>query len=456
MLGRLLYRNFLLVYRVSQWTRDRFTPAGALILGGAVGAGIFGIDTRQTLAFQVFSITASLLLLAMLSVFTFRGNFRIRRKLPDFGTVGEPVNYKILVENTGRQRQRELLLIDVLESHLPAYSEFKTTMDPDDRKRNWYDRKIGYPRLMGIIQKKRGGSISPVAMDDLPPDQEVEFNACLFPVRRGYIHFTRSRVARPDPLGIYRAIKSKINTDSLLILPKRYRVPVINLTGTRKYQKGGLSMAGSVGDSREFISLRDYRPGDPLRDIHWRSYAKLGHPVVKEFHDEFYVRQGLLLDTFIEDNSESIFEEAVSVAASLTVSLNTQDALLDLMFIGAEAYRFTAGRGLGKTENMLEILACVTPCRDRSFSSLETMLSGYLTDTSGLICVLQNWDNKRRNLIRFIRSRKIPVLVFQIAEDGKPGLDVSPADIDPDCFITLKAGQIQDQLDHIKIPDEIK
>lgn len=456
MIRRLLYRNFLFVYRVSQWTKDRFTPAGALILGGMVGAGIFGVDTRQSLAFQVFSITASILLLAMLSVFTFRGYFRIRRKLPDFGTVGEPLNYRILVENTGRKRQRDLLLIDELESPLPAYSEFKSTRDPDDDKRNWYDRKIGYPRLMGIIQKKRGGSILPITMDELPPERECEFNARLFPVRRGYLHFIRSRVARPDPLGIYRAIKDKRNTDSLLILPRRYRMPVINLTGTRRYQIGGLSMAGSVGDSREFISLRDYRPGDPLRDIHWRSYAKRGHPVVKEFHDEFYVRQGLLLDTFIENKSESLFEEAVSVAASLTVSLNTQDALLDLMLVGAEAYRFTSGRGLGKTENMLEILACVVPCKERSFASLETMLSRHLTDTSGLICVLLNWDDKRRNLIRSIRSRKIPILVFLITENGEPGLDVSPSDIDPNYFITLNTGQIQDQLNHIQIPDEIK
>lgn len=455
MLGRLLYRNFLFVYRVSRWTRDRFTPAGSLILGGAIGSGIFGVDTRQSLAFQVFSITTSLLLLAMLSVFSFRGKFRIRRKLPDFGTVGEPVNYKLYVENHSGRWQHDLLLIDELDSPLPAFNEFKFASDPEDIKRNWYDRKIGYPRLMGIIQKKRGGSILPVVIDDLPP-HELEFNARLFPVRRGYLHFQRTRITRPDPLGIYRAIKDSTNTDSLLVLPRRYRMPAINLTGTRKYQKGGLSMAGSVGDSREFMSLRDYRPGDPLKDIHWRSYAKRGHPVVKEFHDEFYVRQGLLLDTFIENRSEDYFEEAVSIAASLTISLNTQDSLLDLMFVGAEAYRFTTGRGLGKTENMLEILACVSPCLNHSFSSLETMLTRHLADISGLICVMLSWDDKRRDLIKYIRSQNIPLLVFLISDINHEQWDALSVDINPDCFVILRPGQIQEQLDQMRLPGEIK
>ena len=44
--------------------------------------------------------------------------------------------------------------------------------------------------------------------------------------------------------------------------------------------------------------MRDYRPGDPLRRIHWKSWAKTGRPVVKEYQDEFFVRHGLILDTF--------------------------------------------------------------------------------------------------------------------------------------------------------------
>jgi uncharacterized protein (DUF58 family) len=55
-----------------------------------------------------------------------------------------------------------------------------------------------------------------------------------------------------------------------------------------KYQQGGVALASNVGQSDEFVALRDYRQGDPLRHIHWRSWARAGKPVVKEFEDEFF------------------------------------------------------------------------------------------------------------------------------------------------------------------------
>src|SRR5206468_1409519 len=70
---------------------------------------------------------------------------------------------------------------------------------------------------------------------------------------------------------------------ALVVLPKRYAVPDLALPGVRKYQRGGVALAGAVGDSEEFVSLRDYRPGDPLRRVHWRSAARVGRPVVKEY-----------------------------------------------------------------------------------------------------------------------------------------------------------------------------
>ncbi|MCK7478688.1 MAG: DUF58 domain-containing protein [Candidatus Moduliflexus flocculans] len=88
------------------------------------------------------------------------------------------------------------------------------------------------------------------------------------------------------------------------------------------------------------MSLRDYRQGDPLRHIHWRSWAKTGKPIVREFEDEFFVRHALVLDTFTDHPQSAVFEEAVAVAASFACTLNTQDSLLDLMFCGSRGLLF--------------------------------------------------------------------------------------------------------------------
>ena len=43
-----LLRAFVRVYRFSQWTRRRFTPAGLAVLYVLLAATVFGVDTRRT------------------------------------------------------------------------------------------------------------------------------------------------------------------------------------------------------------------------------------------------------------------------------------------------------------------------------------------------------------------------------------------------------------------------
>src|SRR5262249_36500687 len=211
------------------------------------------------------------------------------------------------------------------------------------------------------------------------PQEEVEVRLELTPLRRGALRFTGLRLARPDPLGLFRAFFKVPLPPATLLLPRRYSIPPMSFPGTLKYQDGGVAPASNVGQSEEFVALRDYRHGDPLRHIHWRSWAKAGKPVVKEFEDEFFVRHALVLDTFTENPYSEVFEEAVSVAASFACAIQTQESLLDLLFVGPQSYRFTAGRGLAHTEQMLEILASVRPCDSQSFGALENLVLNHIT-----------------------------------------------------------------------------
>lgn len=445
--GRLLYLNFRFIYRVSQWFRRRFSPAGLLVLGGVVASGIFGIDTRQSLAFQVFAITVSLLVLSIIGSLFLKGNFRFHRRLPEYGTVTRPVKYKVTIDNLEDHAYRDVLFRDELSSRFPDYEDFRHAKDPEDRRRNWLDRKLGYPRLMSLIRNHRGGSLPLHCVDVIPARDEKEVEVEFTPLRRGYLQFTGSSVARSDPLGLFRAIITGRNRERLLILPRTYRVSRVDLAGRRRYQQGGINQASTVGDSQEFMSLRDYQPGDPLRSIHWRSYARRGEPVVKEYRDEYFVRQGLVLDTFIGELSPELFEEAVSVAASFALAVEDQDSLLDLMFVGSESYHFTTGRSFGKAANMLEVLACVTPTTDRDFGDLVRLIERHAGELSGLILVLLNWDTRRQDLVRLLLSFQLPVVAFVLHEGTEPeNLPPGPLMETPGRLIPLPVKDVQDAL----------
>src|SRR5208283_4263017 len=219
----------------------------------------------------------------------------------------------------------------------------------------------------------------------LSPRGEGEVRMEILPLRRGVIRFTGTSVARTDPLGLFRSCVNVPASQAVLILPKRYLLPPIALPGSMKYQEGGVALAANVGRSDEFVALRDYRRGDPVRHIHWRSWAKAGRPIVKEFEDEFFVRHALVLDTFTAEPQSEILEEAVSVAASFVCTVLSQESLLDLLFVGAESYCFTAGRGLGHTDRMLEILAGVRACRDQPFPALEHLVLSHVSAVSGCV-----------------------------------------------------------------------
>jgi uncharacterized protein (DUF58 family) len=254
-------------------------------------------------------------------------------------------------------------------------------------------------------------------------------------------------VARSDPLGLFRAVVKIPASQTLLVLPRRYLVPPIALPGAMKYQPGGVALAARVGQSEDFVSLRDYRRGDPMRHIHWRSWAKAGRPIVKEFEDEFFVRHALVLDTFTDRRHSDEFEEAVSVAASFVCTVLTQESLLDLLFVGPQAYCFTAGRGLAHADQMLELLAAVQPCDNHPFDTLEHFVLTHASQVSGCICVLLAWDEPRRQFVRKLKILGLPVLVLVIMPPGEDcTLEVGPMHGEPERLVALELGKIEERL----------
>ena len=413
---RLLFRAFGLTFLAERWIRRRFTTAGLLALGATAAAAVVGLDTNRTLAYQAFTFLAALLAVAMAASLSFRGRFSVRRFVPRFATVGEPLAYRIVIRNETARVQAGLTLMDETADPRPAFEELLRAREPGEERRNWFDRTVGYPRWMWLIGRNRRARISEVPVPALSPRGDGEARVEIVPLRRGPLRLVAVTLGRSDPLGLFRARVTVPAPQSVLVLPRRYPVPALALPGPRKYQQGGVALAASVGDSEEFVALRDYRPGDPVRRIHWKSWARAGRPVVKEFQDEFFVRHALVLDTFAAPEDSASFEEAVSVAASFACAAPTQDALLDLMFVGAEAYCFTAGRGLAHTDRMLEILACVEPATGLSFRALRDAVMERHASLSGCVCVLLGWDDERRDLVGRLRALGVPTLVLVIGD----------------------------------------
>ena len=451
MFSKFLYRNLRLFSALSYRLKRRFTPAGKFVCAALIACAVVGVDTNQTVAYQAFTFLLAIFLIALGGIILFPARFTAQRVLPRFVTASEPFTYHVIIQNRSNRKQKGLYLIENFADPRPSFEEFTMLREPEEEQRNAYDRLLKYHRWQWLLSRKLAtgpkSKLAPHPLPELLPNEEGEMKLELTPSYRGILEFTGFTIARPDPLGLLYSLRTIENHQSVCVLSKRYIIPDPNLSGTRQYQSGGVALASSVGDSEEFRSLRDYRPGDPLRHIHWKSWAKIGKPVVKEYQDEFFIRHALVLDTFINALFDEAFEEAIAVASSLACSLQTQESLLDLMFVGERAYCFTSGRGISSAERMLEILSAAQPCRKLPFGHLASLVLDRADLLTSIICVLLQWDDERREMIRRLKALNIPLIVLVITSrnmDQTP--EPGPMSDTPERLHFLTVGKIQKKL----------
>ena len=89
------------------------------------------------------------------------------------------------------------------------------------------------------------------------------------------------------------------------------------------------------GSSVEFVEHRQYYPGDEIRHIDWRAYAKTGRFYVKEYEEETNLRCQLLVDCSgsmgYRGQTLSKYDYARQLAASLAYLLLSQRDACGLM-----------------------------------------------------------------------------------------------------------------------------
>jgi uncharacterized protein (DUF58 family) len=142
------------------------------------------------------------------------------------------------------------------------------------------------------------------------------------PSRGRYVFKSIDLVTR-SPFGIFERQVTLVDEDSLIVYPKigqltrRWHLYEREASETRR----GLRHERS-SQQHEYHGLRDYRPGDSPRWIHWRTSARLGQPMVKEFEQQHEQDLCVLIDPWmprskVEPKQREAVEEAIRFTATL-------------------------------------------------------------------------------------------------------------------------------------------
>ncbi|WP_283133590.1 DUF58 domain-containing protein [Rhizohabitans arisaemae] len=127
-----------------------------------------------------------------------------------------------------------------------------------------------------------------------------------------------------DPFGLVELVRAFTITDSLTVMPRVVALPPARLSG--EWTGGGESRTRAVSSAGDDdVAPREYRQGDDLRRVHWRSTARHGELMVRREEQQRQSRGALFLDTRRQvhggEGAGSSFETAVSAAASIGVHL---------------------------------------------------------------------------------------------------------------------------------------
>ncbi len=175
------------------------------------------------------------------------------------------------------------------------------------------------PSLPGRVDVPIGTGLAEAYVPLLAAGAEHTEQLSIAAARRGVIDVGPVSVSRGDPVGLLRreALWPEIHT--LHVHPVTAIIPGTSAGLIRDLE--GLPTNTIVDADLAFHAIRDYVPGDSRRHVHWKSTAKTGRLMVRQYEEARHSRIAVTIGITAEEEYESDdeFELAVSVAASLSL-----------------------------------------------------------------------------------------------------------------------------------------
>jgi uncharacterized protein (DUF58 family) len=198
----------------------------------------------------------------------------------------------------------------------------------------------------------------------------------------------------------------------IYVVPRVANVARLPHALATRHQPGGVLLASKSGEAMDLLGVRPYRPGDPVRDLHARSWARTGIPVVREYQQEYFTRVGVVLDTDVADGER--LEAAIELAAGIVAHLSGGEALVDVIVVGDHVYELTLGRSLGYLEQALDLLSAVEQGPKLQAAVLLRRLEPYLSRLSSVVVITLGEGEERRALLTSIEHRGLACTTIHV------------------------------------------
>ncbi len=237
--------------------------------------------------------------------------------------------------------------------------------------------------------------------------------------RRGFYDLGEVAFEVKDPLGNMTTLFSKSKSIEVVVRPRIYNVEGEIALPLERSGSRGMSLR-HLADRTSIKSVRPYREGDQLRDIHWKLTAKTGEMKVKEFTQSVSEKIYLFIDgcktSYIEDTQ--LADDAMDLAASLCHSWLKRGIPVQVVFSDASRTTFS-GRNLASQGKFLDQFTAFNPNGWLGFEDfLERELKGN-SDGARWVTISSRVTPKIEQMLRFKRNRQFVWHYYILTPEGR-------------------------------------
>lgn len=239
--------------------RLRFTGDGRIFALLAVGIGFAAVNTGNNLLYLLLGWMLSFIIASgVLSEMTLRG-LSVERLQPPRVYAAEPFLMEVVIENSKPARASYSVEVEDLAGKQPL------------------DKRCYFLKI--------------------PPKRSQRTSYRHTFARRGLYQLTGYRIATRFPFALFRKSRDVDAPLEVVVHPARVALPHPPVQTMNR----GEAPANRLGRRGEFFGLRERRAGDDHRDIHWRSSARTGRMLVREYEDELARRVVIAVDNALPD-----------------------------------------------------------------------------------------------------------------------------------------------------------
>ncbi len=266
----------------------------------------------------------------------------------------------------------------------------------------------------------------------IAPEQKEQVLRYTIQGRRGEHEFAPLRVTTWPWFGLAFAESHVHAPGDLRVLPHVEGIDEIPIHPPRTRAFAGPIRAHAPGSGIEFYGCRNYTPGDDIRRINWRAFARTDELVICDFEQEQIADVSLILDARRRSHAQigevSTFEAAIRASASLSHSFCIQGHSTGLLIYGDTIDWVFPGIGRAQDDRIQDALSHARLADKLPFEELRRIPTRLFPARSQLVLISCQLDDDDIETLALLKERGYALLLISVNTiplecDHLPGLD---------------------------------